>query len=501
MASYHYLVIGAGTAGSVLAARLSENPAKRVLLVEAGPDEGPESMADPTAWFSLWGTAVDWADRTSAQKALNGAVLTWPRGKVLGGSSGINGMVHLRGHQSSYDRWEALGADGWNYRTLLPFLSRTESAPGRDVKVRGSSGPMAIAQHAEPDQLSRAWFDAALEAGYPISTDGNGAVTEGVSWTDSNVVDGRRQSAADAYLRPILDRPNLTVVTNARVGKLLFDGNRCCGAGYSIDADHYEVEVSGEVVLSAGAIGSPQLLMLSGIGPADHLSNVGIDVVLDAPEVGQNLHDHPMCWLAYSAATPLPATNGVPHILLRSGADCDPDLQIGFAPVVFGPRWAMRTKPGFSVTFSLMTPASRGSVTLSSPKPHDPPVIDPAYFAEPGDLDLMIVALRCAQQIASAGALSPWRGRMLESELDTTDDDACRAYIRATTGPYFHPVGTCRMGTDRPAVVDPLLRVNGIQGLRIADASVMPAIVSANTNATVLAIAERAASLMGCLDA
>lgn len=395
---------------------------------------------------------------------------------------------------SSYDRWETLGANGWNYHTLLPFLKRTENAPGRDRMVRGCTGPMVIEQHPEPNLLSRAWFEAALEAGHLMSSDGNGAVAEGVSWTDSNIVNGRRQSAADAYLRPVLG--NLTVITNAHVSKLVFEGMRCRGAEYSCDGLDKYVEVGDEVVLAAGTIGSAQLLMLSGIGRAEHLSAHGIEVRLDAPDVGRNLHDRPMCWITYSGGDPLPWPNGIPHILLRSSASRDPDLQIGFSLVVFGPRWTIRPESGFSVTFSLMSPASRGSVQLSGRGPQDPLLIDPAYFAVAEDLDLMVTGMRRAHQIASAKVLSRWRGPVLAPDIDMEDDAACRAYIRTTASTYFHPVGTCRMGSDPLAVVDSHLRVRGVEGLRVADASVMPTIISANTNATVLAIAERAATLI-----
>jgi choline dehydrogenase len=453
-------------------------------------------MANPAAWPGLWGSAVDWADKTVPQGGSGGAVHAWPRGKVLGGSSGINGMIHLRAHKSSYDRWEALGADGWDYQALLPFLRRSETAVGRDRRVRGSDGPMLIARPAEPDRLSRACFEAAVEAGHPITDDGNGSITEGVSWTEMNVVDGHRQSAADAYLRPNLGRPNLTIVTDAHVTRLVFDDLRCRGADYTVGNVAHRVEVDREVVVCAGAVGTPHLLMLSGIGPAAHLRAVGIDVLVDAPGVGQNLHDHLMCWIGYRATAPLPSATGVPHVLLRSSPTCQPDLQIGFAPAVFGPRWTIRPEAGFSVTFSLMSPASRGSVQLSGPHPCDPLLIDPAYLAQEEDLDRMVIGFRRAREIAGAAALTPWRGEALEPGFDTSDDDACRAYIRASAGPYFHPVGTCRIGTDGRAVVDSWLRVRGIDGLRVADASVMPTIVSANTNATVLAIAEKAATLI-----
>lgn len=496
MTDFDYLVIGGGTSGCVLAERLSSDPRTRVLLLEAGQSEGPALMANPAAWPGLWGSAVDWADKTVPQDGSGGAVHAWPRGKVLGGSSGINGMIHLRAHRSSYDRWEVLGAPGWDYQALLPFLRRSETAVGRDSRVRGSVGPMVIAPPADPDPLSRAWFEAAVEAGCAITDDGNGSVTEGVSWTEMNVVDGRRQSAADAYLRPNLGRGNLTIVTDAHVTRLVFHDLRCRGADYTIGGVVHRVEVDREVVVCAGAVGTPHLLMLSGIGPVRHLREVGLDVLVDAPGVGQNLHDHLMCWIGYRAAAPLPPTNGVPHVLLRSSLECQPDLQIGFAPAVFGPRWAIRPEAGFSVTFSLMSPVSRGSVQLSGPHPCDPLLIDPAYLARDEDLDRMVIGFRRAREIANADALIPWRGEALEPAFDTSDDDACRAYIRASAGPYFHPVGTCRIGTDGLAVVDPWLRVRGIDGLRIADASVMPSIVSANTNATVLAIAEKAATLI-----
>ncbi|KAA0093274.1 hypothetical protein CIW49_27895 [Mycolicibacterium sp. P1-18] len=494
--TFDYLVVGGGTAGCVLAARLSEDPARRVLLLEAGSADGGAPTADPRAWPGLWGTAVDWADQTVPQIHSGGAVHGFPRGKVLGGSSSINGMIHLRAHHSSYDHWDALGARGWNYRSLLPFLQRSEQVAGGDTHVRGQHGPMVIAGTGEPDPLSSAWFAAAVEAGHPVNPDGNGMVTDGVSWTEMNVVGGRRQSAADAYLRPCLDRPNLVVVTDARVQRLLFDGRRCRGADYTTAAGDHRVQVEREVVVCAGTVGSAQLLMLSGIGPANHLRHNDVDLLVDAPGVGQDLQDHPLCWLPYAAARPLPSTNAVPHVLLHSAdVDGDPDLQIGFTPMLVSPRWTFQDAAGYCVTFSLMTPTSRGSVRLSGPGAGDPLLIDPAYFAEDDDLDRMVTGLRRAHDIAEAEALTPWRGAPLVP-VDVSDDDACRAYVRASAVSYFHPIGTCRMGTDRRAVVDPHLRVVGVDGLRVADASVMPAIVSANTNATVLAIAERAAALI-----
>lgn len=501
---YDYLVVGGGTAGAVVAARLSEDPHVRVVLLEAGPADGPAQAADPSAWLGLWGSSVDWADTTVPQPGTADAVHSWPRGRMLGGSSGINGMVHLRGDRSSYDRWEGAGATGWNYESMLPFLKRTETVIGRDPRVRGVDGPMVIEPSPEPDPLADAWFEAAAEAGYGVSADGNGQESEGVSWTDMNIVGGVRQSAADAYLQPHLTGANLTLITGVQVRRLLFNGLRCDGVEFFGDGVTATIRVEREVIVTAGAIGSPQLLMLSGVGPAKHLESVGIEVVLDLPGVGLNLHDHLVGSVSYAAAKPMPMPSGaVPHVLLRSAEDADPDLQIGFVGAVLGPRWALEPTPGFSVLASLMTPASRGSIRLTGADPSDRLVIDPGYFADDHsqfskvtDLDRLVIGLQRARELAEGDALTPWRGAELRPGAEVKDDAACRDYLRHSVRTYFHYVGTCRIGTDELSVVDPLLRVRGIDGLRIADASVMPTIVSANTNATVLAIAERAAALL-----
>jgi choline dehydrogenase len=493
-----YLVIGAGTAGCVVASRLVERTGLRVALLEAGPDTGPEAMYSgiPLDAMSLWRSPVDWALSTTPQAGLDGAVIGCPRGKVLGGSSSINGLVHLRGHASSYDAWEKQGATGWNYRTMLPYLKRSEHADGSDPEVRGMAGPMRVGELPAPNSLTRAVYQAVLEAGYPETSDANGTEAEGVSWLEQNVVGDKRQSAADAYLGPVCSNPNLTVVTQAHVRQLVMDGSRCLGARYSKDGQSHDIYADREVILGAGAIGSPNVLMLSGIGPAAQLREHGVPVVVDLPGVGENLQDHPIAWVSYGAKrsaeeTPFRRL----QLLTRSRPDDDPDVLMLFAEAAIDPHW-LGASPGFSLTFSVVRPASRGSVRLGGPDAGDSPLIDPAFLTERTDIDRMVIALRLAREIAHGAALTPWRGAELLPGEQVQSDEDCRAFLRRSTESFFHPVGTCRIGTDDLAVVDPELRVHGVDGLRVVDASVMPSPVSAPTNAAVLGIAERAAELI-----
>ena len=500
--AYDYIVVGAGTAGSVIAARLSEDASKRVLLIEAGSATALPEMATPGIWPVLLGSTASWGDSTVPQEFL-GSALSAPRGRALGGSSSINGLNFLRGHRSSYDAWTEQGATGWGFDDLLPYFRKSETTTGKDANLRGTDGPLTVGPTPEPSPVVVAALAAAVEAGYPLAQDISSGTETGFGLSDANVDQGRRVSAADAYLRPITNRANLDIVTDTVVRRLIISDGVCRGIEYGVGATSVAAIAIREVILTAGAIGSAQLLMLSGVGPADHLADLGIDVELDLPGVGANLHDHPMSTVVFEHAEPLqgePANiYGQGVGLVRTTEDLvGPDLQILLISQPYRSQNLAGPDPdgGYAIGFSAMLPHSRGTVRLASRDHTVGTLIDPNYLGDPRDRQVMIDGLRIAQKIGNATALAHWRGAEAQPGRPLQGDDAVLDYLRESLVVYFHYAGTCRVGTDDLAVVDPDLRVRGISRLRVADASIMPSPVSGNTNATVFAIAERAAHLI-----
>jgi len=497
--TYDYIVVGAGAAGSVLAARLSQCADARVLVLEAGSASPPPLSSIPQGWPLLSTTEWNWGDSSTVQSA-TGRSVPVPRGRGVGGSSLINGMIFMRGHRANFDAWRESGAAGWAFADLLPYFKRSETASGRDPALRGTIGPMVVAPADPPNEVLTACLSAAVDSGHRRAVDISGGLELGFGPVDLNIVEGKRQSAADAYLWPAARRSNLDLVSDAAVHRLLIEGSRCVGVEYvkSYRGDIHEAWAD-EVILAAGAVGSPQILMRSGIGPQSHLRDVGVDVCLDLPGVGANLQDHAWVMVAYRGARPVPpARNNHGEIigLIHSGAsEMAPDLQIIFGDSS-GPEFVGfdGVDNGFVIAVCVVQPFSRGTVRLSSGDMR--PVIDPNYFGDDRDMRTMIEGLRIARKIGMASQLDDWRAEEVSPGAAAESDEELRAFVRRSFGSYTHLAGTCAMGHKANSVVDAELRVHGVDGLRIADASVMPTVPSANTAATVYALAERAAELI-----
>lgn len=498
--SYEYVIVGAGSAGCVLANRLSEDPHTKVLLLEAGNPDDSQSIHVPLLWWGLPQSVVDWCYTTTPQPGLNGRVDDWPRGRTLGGSSAINAMMYIRGNRWDYDRWERIGNEGWSYDDLLPYFKRAEDFEDGETAFHGEDGPLGVARANSPIAPSRALVEAAQEAGFTYNSDFNGKRQSGVGPLHLTAVNGQRQSTAVAYLHPSLIRDNLTATTGAHVTRVLFDGSRATGVEYEHEGSRVSVSATSEVILSAGAIESPKLLMLSGVGPADELARHGIDCREDLPGVGRNLQDHVQAAVGYECtrAVSYPTgSNGIENTAFERTA---PDLPAPDVQYILWPTDAALTNPhGKShllITAIVLRPASRGQITLQSDDPFDHPVIDPQYFSDSSDLDTLVKGVFRAREMMSGAALDTYRGIETAPGDSVQSTEEMAQYVRNHASTIYHPVGTCKMGDDALAVVDDRLRVIGLDSLRIVDASIMPRITSGNTNAPTIAIAERAADLI-----
>lgn len=529
---YDYIIVGAGSAGCVLANRLSANPATRVCLLEAGPpDTSPFIRLPLGIMHMMMSKKLNWHYFTEPQPQLDGRRLFWPRGKTLGGSSSSNAMIYTRGHPADYDQWAALGNRGWAFADVLPLFMRSEHYEGGPSAFHGTGGALNVAQLRSPNLLSRVFVVAAVESGYPHNPDFNGPSQEGVNCYQVTQKNGERWSASRAFLHPVLRRANLTVLTGARATRVVLDGMRAAAVEYRRGGVLETAHAGREVLVACGAVNSPQLLMLSGIGPPDELGRHRIALRHALPGVGRNLQDHldvlvvhqclhPVS-LGMSFSTipalvrhlfdylvhrtgPLTSNSAEAGGFVKSSAGLPlPDLQFHFTPArLDGHARTLRSAlftlwgHGYALHACGLRPGSRGHVGLSSADPVADPLIDPNYLSDPEDLPRLVAGVRAARRILAAPAFDPYRGPEIFPGGQVQSDEQIAQFIRRKAETIYHPVGTCKMGHDPMAVVDDTLKVHGIGALRVVDASIMPSLVGGNTNAPAMMIAEKAADLI-----
>ena len=520
---YEYIIVGAGSAGCVLANRLTEDGRHRVLLIEAGPKNNALSLKIPAAVLkNLKSTKYNWAYQGEPEPELGGRVITHDRGKTLGGSSSINGLCFIRGHALDFEGWRQSGCEGWGYADVLPYFKRLENYSGGESEYRGGDGPLVVHRPKPQNPLYKAFIEAGRDAGYQTTDDICGYRQEGFGVFDMSTENGERNSTAKAYLDPARRRQNLTVMTDKQVQKIFFNGNEATGISYkTVNGDIIKVDALKEVILSAGAVGSPQLLMLSGVGPASHLKDHGITIVADMPGVGQNLNDHPDFVLKYKCLKPVsiwPQTRlvrrtfaGIRWLLRRDGICASnqfeavacvrsaagveyPDIQLTISPAAVDDQtWEPLPEHAFQIHVGLMRGFSRGNITLRNSDPASPPRILANYLKDPRDRDLLRKGIRIVREIASQPAFKPFCGEEIYPGVASQTDEDLDGCIIEKLNTQWHLSGTARMGTsnNREAVVDAHGKVHGLSKIRIVDASIMPAATNGNTNSPTIMIAEK----------